>query len=116
MTGNCLLTTTEQDSVLVVMDIQERLTAAMTNGVRERLIAQVSILLSASAALSVPVIVTEQYPKGLGPTELALKSLLSESVSSACIEKVVIRCFFLYIVLARFKAMVNIQVDNFAIG
>jgi len=69
--------TTEQDSVLVLMDIQERLTAAMPNGVRERLLAQVSILLKAANALLVPVIVTEQYPKGIGPTESALKSQLS---------------------------------------
>jgi nicotinamidase-related amidase len=74
------LTTTEQNSVLVLIDIQERLAAAMANGVRERLIAQVSILLNAAKVLSVPVIVTEQYPKGLGPTELELKSLLSEAV------------------------------------
>lgn len=80
MTAHCPLMATEQDSVLAVMDIQERLTTAMPNGVGERLIAQVSTLLTASQALSVPVIVTEQYPKGLGPTETALKSLLSETV------------------------------------
>ena len=80
MAAHCPLMTTAQDSVLILMDIQERLTAAMPNGVRERLIAQVSILLTASKALSVPLIVTEQYPKGLGSTELALKSLLAETV------------------------------------
>jgi len=80
MAAHCPLISTEQDSVLVLMDIQERLTAAMSNGVRERLIKQVSILLAASETLSLPVIVTEQYPKGLGSTELALKSQLSESV------------------------------------
>jgi nicotinamidase-related amidase len=79
MTAHCPLIANDQDSVLVLMDIQERLTVAMANGVRERLIAQISILLAASRALSVPVIVTEQYPKGLGPTESALKSLLSEA-------------------------------------
>ncbi len=80
MTAHSPLMTTEQDSVLVLMDIQERLTLAMPDGVRERLIAQVSILITAAKALSVPVIVTEQYPKGLGPTELALKSMLSATV------------------------------------
>tara|TARA_R110002049_G_scaffold228717_4_gene400825 strand:+ start:1061 stop:1633 length:573 start_codon:yes stop_codon:yes gene_type:complete len=79
-TAHCSLIATEQDSVLVLMDIQERLTTAMQNGVRERLIEQVSILLAAAKALSVPVIATEQYPKGLGPTEQALTALFSDAV------------------------------------
>jgi nicotinamidase-related amidase len=80
MTEYCPLITNEQDSVLVLIDIQQRLTAAMPNAVGERLIAQVSILLTAAKMLSLPIIVTEQYPKGLGPTESALKLLLSEKV------------------------------------
>ena len=80
MTTHCPLMSTDQDSVLVLIDIQERLTTAMASGVRERLIAQVSTLITAAKALSVPVIVTEQYPKGLGATEEALKSLLLETV------------------------------------
>lgn len=71
---------TVQNSVLVMIDIQDRLSAAMPNGVRERVIEQISILLTASKVLSVPVIVTEQYPKGLGPTEFALKSQLADDV------------------------------------
>jgi nicotinamidase-related amidase len=58
-----------QNSVLLVIDIQEKLTTAMPKGVRDRVIEQVDILLTAVDSLAVPVIVTEQYPKGLGPTE-----------------------------------------------
>lgn len=76
MTTNGRLIAAHHDSVLLVIDIQERLTTAMPNDVRERVIKQATILLSASNVLSVPVIVTEQYPKGLGATEIALKSLL----------------------------------------
>jgi hypothetical protein len=60
MTAHCPLIANYQDNVLVLVDIQERLTVAMTSGVRERLITQISILLAASRALSLPVIVTEQ--------------------------------------------------------
>lgn len=59
-------------SVLLIIDIQERLASAMPAGVKDRVIEQVSVLLTASERLSVPVLVTEQYPKGLGHTEQAL--------------------------------------------
>ncbi|HEC60283.1 hypothetical protein LCGC14_0997690 [marine sediment metagenome] len=78
MSAHCPLIATKQGSVLVLIDIQQRLTTVMPDGIGQRLIAQVAILLKASQALSIPVIVTEQYPKGLGPTESVLKSLLPE--------------------------------------
>jgi len=64
------------NSVLMVIDIQERLASAMPLGVRDRVIEQVDVLLTAAKALSVPVLVTEQYPKGLGHTEPTLKDKL----------------------------------------
>lgn len=64
------------NSVLMVIDIQEKLTTAMPSGVRDRVIEQVSVLLTAADALSVPVVVTEQYPRGLGHTEQALTEKL----------------------------------------
>jgi nicotinamidase-related amidase len=60
------------DCVLVVIDVQEKLVSAMPKGVKERVIERVNVLLTAANTLSVPVVVTEQYPKGLGPTESAL--------------------------------------------
>lgn len=54
------------DSALVVVDIQERLAAAMP--ARAAVARNVRILLDAAARLGIPVLVTEQYPKGLGHT------------------------------------------------
>jgi nicotinamidase-related amidase len=60
------------DCVLVVMDVQEKLVSVMPKGVKERVIERVNVLLTSAKTLSVPVLVTEQYPKGLGPTESEL--------------------------------------------
>lgn len=53
-------------SALVVVDIQERLAAVME--AREKVTANVGRLIALAGLMSIPVIVTEQYPKGLGPT------------------------------------------------
>ena len=56
------------DSLLLVVDIQSRLAAAMPATDLQRVLHASGILLQAAAALSLPVLVTEQYPQGLGPT------------------------------------------------
>lgn len=56
----------KNDSVVIIIDIQERLAAVMKE--RERVIANTLHLIEASRLLNIPVIITEQYPKGLGHT------------------------------------------------
>ncbi|WP_127475620.1 isochorismatase family protein [Sulfurivermis fontis] len=58
-----------ETSQLVVIDVQVRLAAAMPPEVRERVVKNTAILLQAARLLELPVIATEQYPKGLGNTE-----------------------------------------------
>jgi nicotinamidase-related amidase len=53
------------DVVLVVVDVQERINAVMAD---QGHLARIAVLIEACAALDVPVIASEQYPKGLGPT------------------------------------------------
>jgi nicotinamidase-related amidase len=65
--------------VLVVVDIQERLFNAMDAERRDDMVANVKILVSAAHRLGVPVLVTEQYPKGLGRTLPEVKTLLAET-------------------------------------
>lgn len=62
-------------SQLVVVDFQTKLAAAIPDDVRSRVLHQIQVLLKAAAAIGVPVLVTEQYPQGLGPTESAISSL-----------------------------------------
>lgn len=63
------------DAVVVIVDVQERLAAAMTQ--REKVIANCLHLVEAAGLLGLPVILTEQYPKGLGPTVRVLREKLN---------------------------------------
>src|SRR5688572_15851095 len=53
-------------SQLLAVDMQERLMPAIDEA--DRVIRNAEILLQAAGALSLPVTLTEQYRKGLGPT------------------------------------------------
>jgi len=63
-------TLTSEDTVLMVIDIQERLAPVMKY--RDQVIDNTNLLLATAKKLAVPVIVTEQNPKGLGKTVPAL--------------------------------------------
>lgn len=55
-------------AALLVIDVQERLVAAMPGPAAERLVARTVAAIKGARALGLPIAVTEQYPKGLGPT------------------------------------------------
>lgn len=59
-------TLTREEAVLMVIDIQERLVPAMSDG--EQVISKTNTLISIVKNFGIPLIVTEQYPKGLGKT------------------------------------------------
>lgn len=65
-------------SVLTIVDVQERLFNAMDAERRDDMVANVKILASAARRLDVPVLMTEQYPKGLGRTLPEVKALLPD--------------------------------------
>lgn len=71
------------DSTLVLIDIQERLASVMP--ARESVVRKVEVLLEAASRLGVPVVVSEQYPKGLGATVPEIAAKVPES--SVRIEK-----------------------------
>jgi nicotinamidase-related amidase len=59
-------------SLLLVVDVQERLATAMPPAAMERLTASTLLVLEAARILGVPVVASEQYPKGLGATVAAV--------------------------------------------
>lgn len=74
-------------SVLLLVDVQENLGPVMAD---PRLVYRnCALLLRAAARLGVPVIASEQYPKGLGPTLGELAALLPDG---AVMEKLHFSC------------------------
>jgi nicotinamidase-related amidase len=78
---------TRDGTVLVVVDVQERLAAVMEY--REPVVANIRRLIQAARLLVVPLVVTEQYPKGLGPTVPELRELLA---GEKVLEKLTFSC------------------------
>lgn len=74
-------------AVLVVVDIQEKLAAAMPR--RDEMVARAGFLIEAARLLGVPVAATEQYRRGLGPTVPEIRKALGgaepvEKMSFSC--------------------------------
>lgn len=65
-------------TVILVVDVQEKLAAAMPPDALALLEKNTGILLDAAKILGVRVLVSEQYPKGLGPTVAPLAGRLAE--------------------------------------
>lgn len=63
-------------SVLLIIDVQQRLFAVMDG--QDELLAAVVKLIKGARALEIPVILTEQYPEGLGPTNPAISELIPD--------------------------------------
>jgi len=75
-------------SVLMIIDLQERLLSAVETP--ERTVFINRRLLKAAQELAIPTMVTEQYPKGLGPTEASMEL---ESFPEICLlEKIHFCC------------------------
>lgn len=68
---------TAEKAVLLVVDVQERLLPAIHDG--EAILANCIWLVGVARRLGVPVVVSEQYPAGLGPTAADLKAALAEA-------------------------------------
>ncbi len=76
------------ETVLVIVDIQERLASVMEE--REKVVRSVGHLVEMAKLYQIPVILTEQYPKGLGPTVGELRESLRDVRP---VEKITFSCW-----------------------
>ncbi len=67
-----------KNSVFLLIDFQEKILPAISN--REQVLFESERLLRAASVLKIPVLATEQYPKGLGKTVQPLSSLFDHSL------------------------------------
>jgi nicotinamidase-related amidase len=77
-------------SALLVIDVQERLASAMPGDVGVRVVRNTSILLHCAREFNLPVLASEQYPRGLGHTVPEVNNLLPETTRP--VEKVAFSC------------------------
>jgi nicotinamidase-related amidase len=77
-----------RDAVLVVVDMQDRLLPAIDG--HERIITNARLLLRAAKLLELPVLMTTQYLKGLGPTHEAVAELATPGTP---FDKLTFSCF-----------------------
>lgn len=80
-----------EQAAIVMIDVQERLFPAMDADHREEVMRNLKVLAAAARRLSVPMLVTEQYPKGLGHTLQELKEALPTGLEP--VEKVAFSCW-----------------------
>lgn len=66
-------------TVVVVVDLQEKILAAMPDARRDAIVASAIKLVDGATVLGIPVVATEQYSKGLGPTVEPLRVALTRA-------------------------------------
>lgn len=67
----------ENDSLLLIVDIQDRLVAALE---KDTVVSKAAKLTAAAKILEIPILVSEQYPKGLGKTVMQIEEHLPDDV------------------------------------
>ena len=96
------MTLSREGTTLLIVDVQERLFPAMDADHREEVMRNVKILAATARRLHLPVVATEQYPKGLGHTLPELREALGPEIQP--VPKVSFSCWGAEEVRTRLKA------------
>lgn len=79
-----------EHTTLLVIDIQERLVPAMQPEALPQTLRNTRILIEAMREFGLPILTSEQYPKGLGPTLAEIRAALPEN--TVPISKIAFSC------------------------
>ena len=79
----------KKNAILVMIDLQGALVKAMASEIVTRVIRNSQILIAFAREMGIPILVTEQYPKGLGET---IPEMKKELEGIAPIEKMSFSC------------------------
>jgi isochorismate hydrolase len=66
------------ESVLIIVDYQDAILKTFAEPIREQLHRQTALAIRMAQQLEIPIIVFEQYPKGLGETNAEIKEVLGD--------------------------------------
>ena len=69
-------------AALLVIDIQDRLLPAMAEDAVAEVVRNTRILILAAQQLGLPIVVSQQYPKGLGPTNHAIEDAIAGAAAA----------------------------------
>lgn len=89
--------------MLLLIDIQDKLLSAMCSNEKEKLLDNSSKLLMTSEIFEMPVVVTEQYPEGLGSTAACICNILKSKSD----QQTIVKTTFSAAVLDDFKTHIN---------
>ncbi len=95
-----------QQTVLLVIDIQEKFVPVIQNS--GPLIERTGILIETAKQLDIPILISEQYPEGLGPTASQLLEKLPSSATR--LEKTAFGCLGDHAMAHYFQALGRQQV------
>lgn len=99
-------------SQLMIIDVQEKLAPHIEGGAAAA--ANCGRLIRYARRLGVPITITEQYPKGLGPTVPALREAAGNEVP--CLEKIAFSCWRDEVIRNRIEMLTTDGRDQIVIG
>lgn len=81
----------KSDVAFIIIDFQDRLLAAIGESARKKASKNIALLISLARCIHLPIVITEQYPQGLGKTTSELIQELGEMYQP--IEKITFSCY-----------------------